>query len=47
MSDWRESLGNFGGGYSSGGGGGDAADAFGDGVHDFRLSKKNGSGTDD
>ena len=47
MPDRSESLGNVGGGDSSGGGGGVAADAFGDGVRDIRLSKKNGSGTDD
>ena len=47
MPDWSESHGNVGGGDASGGGGGDAADAFGDGVRDIRLSKKNGSGTDD
>ncbi len=47
MLDWRESFGKVGGGDASGGGAGDAADAFGDGVRDIRLSKKNGSGTDD
>ena len=40
MPDWSESLGNVGGCDASGGGGGDAADAFGDGVHDVRLSQK-------
>ena len=48
MSDRSESLGNVGGGDSSGSGGADAADAFGDGVRDIRLSKKkNRSGTND
>ncbi len=47
MPDWREYLGGGVGGDASGGGGGDAADAFGDGVRDIRLSKKNGSGTYD
>ena len=40
MPDRSESLGNVGGGDSSGDGGGDAADAFGDGIRDIRLSKK-------
>ena len=49
MLDWGESLGGGGGGggNASGGGGDDDADDFGDGVRDIRLSKKNGSGTDD
>ena len=40
MPDRSKSLGNVGDGDSSGGGGGDAADAFGNGVRDIRLSKK-------
>ena len=41
MPDWSEYLGGVGVGDASGGGGsGDAADAFGDGVRDIRLSKK-------
>ena len=39
MPDWSEYLGGGVGGDASGGGGGDAADAFGDGVRDIRLSK--------
>ena len=40
MPDRNESLGNVGGGDSSGGCGGDVADAFGDGIRDIQLSKK-------
>ena len=41
MPNWSESLGGGGGGDACGGGGGDVVDAFGDGVRDIRLSKKN------
>jgi hypothetical protein len=47
MPDWSESLGNVGGGDASGGGRVDEVDAFGDGLRDIRLSKKNGRGIDD